>query len=149
MSTTAARSEVAVSPKPRLKFRKSAPVSPTVVANILMIQNAKVTSGTLFSMDRCCAGFIGGPSLSLSNCVQGSSKLHSDRKVGDVVAGVRPVRDEPVLVHVANVRTQMLAYGRCDCDQSEEHTSELQSPVHLVCRLLLVKKKKKIQNIKS
>src|SRR6266581_7326705 len=27
--------------------------------------------------------------------------------------------------------------------RSEEHTSELQSPVHLVCRLLLDKKKKK------
>src|SRR5690348_9008940 len=29
--------------------------------------------------------------------------------------------------------------------RSEEHTSELQSPVHLVCRLLLEKKKKKTQ----
>src|SRR5438876_9100086 len=29
--------------------------------------------------------------------------------------------------------------------RSEEHTSELQSPVHLVCRLLLEKKKKKHQ----
>src|SRR5207244_10568822 len=29
--------------------------------------------------------------------------------------------------------------------RSEEHTSELQSPDHLVCRLLLEKKKKKIQ----
>src|SRR5690348_17637266 len=29
--------------------------------------------------------------------------------------------------------------------RSEEHTSELQSPVHLVCRLLLEKKKKQIQ----
>src|SRR4051794_41258052 len=28
--------------------------------------------------------------------------------------------------------------------RSEEHTSELQSPVHLVCRLLLEKKKKKV-----
>src|SRR5258708_9847447 len=28
-------------------------------------------------------------------------------------------------------------------DRSEEHTSELQSPDHLVCRLLLDKKKKK------
>src|SRR5438876_8424242 len=27
-------------------------------------------------------------------------------------------------------------------DRSEEHTSELQSPVHLVCRLLLEKKKR-------
>src|SRR5690348_17666835 len=29
------------------------------------------------------------------------------------------------------------------CTRSEEHTSELQSPVHLVCRLLLEKKKNK------
>src|SRR5690348_12412101 len=29
--------------------------------------------------------------------------------------------------------------------RSEEHTSELQSPVHLVCRLLLEKKNKKIK----
>src|SRR5207244_4928308 len=32
---------------------------------------------------------------------------------------------------------------RADRDRSEEHTSELQSPDHLVCRLLLEKKKKK------
>src|SRR5690348_17716048 len=31
---------------------------------------------------------------------------------------------------------------RIAVDRSEEHTSELQSPVHLVCRLLLEKKKK-------
>src|SRR5438552_18982484 len=30
--------------------------------------------------------------------------------------------------------------------RSEDHTSELQSPDHLVCRLLLEKKKKKIKN---
>src|SRR5438876_8418302 len=30
--------------------------------------------------------------------------------------------------------------------RSEEHTSELQSPVHLVCRLLLEKKKKHTTN---
>src|SRR5256885_4042554 len=29
-----------------------------------------------------------------------------------------------------------------DCGRSEEHTSELQSPCNLVCRLLLEKKKK-------
>src|SRR5438876_5477750 len=32
--------------------------------------------------------------------------------------------------------------GREHPGRSEEHTSELQSPVHLVCRLLLEKKKK-------
>src|SRR5690348_18203596 len=31
--------------------------------------------------------------------------------------------------------------------RSEEHTSELQSPVHLVCRLLLEKKKKEDKRI--
>src|SRR5258708_31354301 len=35
----------------------------------------------------------------------------------------------------------------CACRRrSEEHTSELQSPDHLVCRLLLEKKKKKKKN---
>src|SRR2546422_8388359 len=33
--------------------------------------------------------------------------------------------------------------GRADVVRSEEHTSELQSRLHLVCRLLLEKKKKK------
>src|SRR5258708_9317574 len=33
--------------------------------------------------------------------------------------------------------------------RSEEHTSELQSPDHLVCRLLLEKKKKKTHKILS
>src|SRR5690348_17366750 len=33
--------------------------------------------------------------------------------------------------------------------RSEEHTSELQSPVHLVCRLLLEKKKKNKKHIET
>src|SRR5438876_1778373 len=33
--------------------------------------------------------------------------------------------------------------------RSEEHTSELQSPVHLVCRLLLEKKKKKQRQVST
>src|SRR5258708_21063662 len=38
-------------------------------------------------------------------------------------------------------RHEMTLYGVCsDCHRSEEHTSELQSPDHLVCRLLLEKK---------
>src|SRR5258708_31377901 len=45
----------------------------------------------------------------------------------------------------------MMFGGRADKDEniivprrSEEHTSELQSPDHLVCRLLLEKKKRKV-----
>src|SRR5258708_21688407 len=34
-----------------------------------------------------------------------------------------------------------LRYGTPETKRSEEHTSELQSPDHLVCRLLLEKKK--------
>src|SRR5947208_12407223 len=54
---------------------------------------------------------------------------------------------------VAHVRTQRHAasqgrqgyriYPHAGKRRSEEHTSELQSPDHLVCRLLLEKKKKK------
>src|SRR5256885_8651183 len=37
------------------------------------------------------------------------------------------------------------ALRNAEADRSEEHTSELQSPCNLVCRLLLEKKKKKRQ----
>src|SRR5205807_4396653 len=39
--------------------------------------------------------------------------------------------------------------GERDGLRSEEHTSELQSPCNLVCRLLLEKKKKKKKNVAS
>src|SRR5437762_8357768 len=47
-----------------------------------------------------------------------------------------PVLDRPELVHGVAAR-----------ERSEEHTSELQSPMYLVCRLLL-EKKNKSQTIK-
>src|SRR5258708_29499578 len=56
--------------------------------------------------------------------------------VAVVFAGTRTRR--PVLL-AAGVATIVLAGG--DLVRSEEHTSELQSPDHLVCRLLLQKKK--------
>src|SRR5690348_17423262 len=37
-------------------------------------------------------------------------------------------------------KSRLLAAGLADAGRSEEHTSELQSPVHIVCRLLLEKK---------
>src|SRR4051794_41342958 len=37
---------------------------------------------------------------------------------------------------------ELAQHGEAAEARSEEHTSELQSPVHLVCRLLLEKKKK-------
>src|SRR5690348_17822287 len=50
-------------------------------------------------------------------------------------------RSETVAVWMDN-QLQADFYLRPAGPRSEEHTSELQSPVHLVCRLLLEKKKK-------
>src|SRR3989454_2134795 len=40
-----------------------------------------------------------------------------------------------------NIAAELVARASADGDRSEEHTSELQSPCNLVCRLLLGKKK--------
>src|SRR5690242_21081182 len=40
-----------------------------------------------------------------------------------------------------NMSTRRRCPASCACSRSEEHTSELQSHVNLVCRLLLEKKK--------
>src|SRR5690348_17599494 len=48
--------------------------------------------------------------------------------------------------HFSNITASLFSRLWLACTsahRSEEHTSELQSPVHLVCRLLLEKKKKK------
>src|SRR5438876_8265197 len=64
---------------------------------------------------------------------------------------------EPHLVETAGRRRQCAA-DRLHCcwpqgsdirnERSEEHTSELQSPVQLVCRLLLEKKKDRIPELR-
>src|SRR5438876_9464860 len=48
---------------------------------------------------------------------------------------------KPLLARVSSCCAVTCRFGKGG--RSEEHTSELQSPVHLVCRLLLEKKKKK------
>src|SRR2546422_3182648 len=59
------------------------------------------------------------------------------RSAGDRVHDAEP-REEPVEVRVP-VRVHLVVAVQ----RSEEHTSELQSRLHLVCRLLLEKKKKR------
>src|SRR5690348_17630208 len=67
-----------------------------------------------------------------------SSDLTSDRNSAFPMH--RPLRR---LVRNSGARDR----NRSGAARSEEHTSELQSPVHLVCRLLLEKKKKIIKII--
>src|SRR2546426_12033039 len=54
-----------------------------------------------------------------------------------------PHRLHPVAIQHDAPRGSHLADQRRREQRSEEHTSELQSPCNLVCRLLLEKKKKK------
>src|SRR5258708_21624206 len=49
-------------------------------------------------------------------------------------------RDDPFIN--SSLRGWLPRMERSSCLRSEEHTSELQSPDHLVCRLLLEKKNK-------
>src|SRR5258708_30873895 len=48
---------------------------------------------------------------------------------------------------VAEIAQRIAAATESHAWRSEEHTSELQSPDHLVCRLLLEKKKKKCEKL--
>src|SRR5258708_19247284 len=61
-------------------------------------------------------------------------------------AGRGPRRGRCAPVHSAGARRPVAEPHRQR--RSEEHTSELQSPDHLVCRLLLEKKKKQISTYK-
>src|SRR5690348_17727046 len=63
---------------------------------------------------------------------------HRLRVARQPLLGAHPLRLRIHLVEDAEVRPHVAVL---DDPRSEEHTSELQSPVHLVCRLLLEKKK--------
>src|SRR3989449_11745954 len=76
--------------------------------------------------------------------VGGVDAEHAEAQVRpDGVPEVRVTRSRRMAVAESgrNVRLDAQA-GRGQADRSEEHTSELQSRLHLVCRLLLEKKKK-------
>src|SRR2546422_5730274 len=61
---------------------------------------------------------------------------HGHALLGAMGRGLRPTSVEDLSARVERSSTDV---GR---SRSEEHTSELQSRLHLVCRLLLEKKKK-------
>src|SRR5690242_21348966 len=52
-----------------------------------------------------------------------------------------------LMIHDLDVVLSLVASDVVSIDRSEEHTSELQSHVNLVCRLLLEKKNKKLIQI--
>src|SRR5437879_10325365 len=77
----------------------------------------------------------------VSACVGGQVRQHLD-VVPEVVGPARPKPRQGYRIFGDVCRA--LIEGPCSTtehERSEEHTSELQSPMYLVCRLLLEKKK--------
>src|SRR5690348_6396919 len=77
-------------------------------------------------------------------CTPGSS--HAEIATAALAAGKHVLCEKPLANTVAEARSMATAAREAQAlgvrsMRSEEHTSELQSPVHLVCRLLLEKKK--------
>src|SRR5437867_10719031 len=69
---------------------------------------------------------------------------HEDEAGGPARLRIRTIRNKIEETDLA-LRPEVLSIGYSDREKgprSEEHTSELQSPYDLVCRLLLEKKKK-------
>src|SRR2546429_3544868 len=60
-----------------------------------------------------------------------------------------PIWNRRYIDHVQITNAETVGVERRGGYRSEEHTSELQSPPHLVCRLLLDKKKKKKNKLLS
>src|SRR2546422_3989990 len=63
-----------------------------------------------------------------------------------ILAGVGSILVGITLCAVAGREKEKSALSTVSTGRSEEHTTELQSRLHLVCRLLLEKKKKKNKN---
>src|SRR5687768_17998230 len=71
-----------------------------------------------------------------------SDEAALERSLGEIVRRHEALRT--VFAEVDGSPVQMIVpFGGFALPRSEEHTSELQSRLHLVCRLLLEKKKKK------
>src|SRR5258708_27295372 len=85
-----------------------------------------------------------GKSRPLGSCGRCSANVTSPRRSSaSKFAGATDRNDRARLIAVA-LALMVISPGDHE-SRSEEHTSELQSPDHLVCRLLLEKKKKKTE----
>src|SRR5258708_36276612 len=88
---------------------------------------------------------------SAAACRTGSSRHSDNAKASNSAVKPEPSRAQGTPTCVVLPQPVQATRGTSACSQasnwkksrrSEEHTSELQSPDHLVCRLLLEKKKK-------
>src|SRR3989449_7746474 len=75
---------------------------------------------------------------------RGKGRAWPDRRDHQGTPGVGAARPSGLAGEGTRPHTPETPTGRPAGQRSEEHTSELQSRLHLVCRLLLEKKKKNI-----
>src|SRR5258708_14200528 len=85
------------------------------------------------------------PYTTLFRSMRNSSYIHCERSISRQrttpwIAGIARRRRDRI-TEIASGRSLLQAELVWRVIRSEEHTSELQSPDHLVCRLLLEKKK--------
>src|SRR5689334_24225486 len=98
-----------------------------------------IRDGTVTGVQTCALPILHrrqidrGGRAGLSVCQRSDRRHSSDRRDASIGCGQRSPATPK------NARS----YHGFSGDRSEEHTSELQSQFHLVCRLLLEKKKKK------
>src|SRR2546422_315956 len=92
--------------------------------------------------DRAYAASV-RPCSSVPDNPGGSSGQRVQRGVRLRAGGLDVVEERALRRFVERSALPGLGRPECENDRSEEHTSELQSRLHLVCRLLLEKKKKK------
>src|SRR5256884_6219186 len=75
--------------------------------------------------------------------------VSTDYEVSDILAGFVDGYQHGPTLGMVGTRSWENGFFAQDDWRSEEHTSELQSRLHLVCRLLLEKKKKQIRRLEA
>src|SRR5437867_4812169 len=107
-------------------------------------------------MARAARGVLPSESVVLISISSRKMSRASRRSASDRPDWVAPTRGSRASVSAAHatratkrITSRMASIYRIgpEAERSEEHTSELQSPYDLVCRLLLEKKKKKRMNV--
>src|SRR5574344_2464336 len=98
----------------------------------------RIEEGIVKSMN-----YIGtySPSDRESREAQRPSRGETPRSVFPEAGAIRGLLALPLVLASLCLASSAATWTIASTDRSEEHTSELQSPDHLVCRLLLEKKK--------
>src|SRR5437762_1311940 len=91
-------------------------------------------------------GAVTAANVNLRNEATGGERTAQSSATGEYVFLEVPVGTYTVELQLTGFKKYLRKGVTLELNRSEEHTSELQSPMYLVCRLLLEKKKTKNRN---